>query len=304
MMAKIEWYREILEQEPGSRVFFPLAKLLVAADRPDEALVTLRRGLDRHPDFLEARLELISLLREQGETVSADCAREVGEVIKLFKAYPAFWDAWAATEQGGDLALAIRFVGQAAMSPELSFRQVFERGLDAPSSLSLRSAPAAEPSLPDAAPGLSVDAATERERATAHPPLPGSLAQTETFSLREAAVPAVRSAAEEGDEPVTLRTRSMADVLAEQGDIAGALEIYQELEAAAPTPEEAAVLRERVMALASRIGTPSETTDPGERRGAGPDMTGEEAPAEAASQSKMLHLLETLADRLEARARA
>ena len=31
----------------------------------------------------------------------------------------------------------------------------------------------------------------------------------------------------------------MVDAWAEQGDIVGALEIYQELEAAAPTPEEA-----------------------------------------------------------------
>ena len=37
--------------------------------------------------------------------------------------------------------------------------------------------------------------------------------------------------ADENPEEPTLRTRSMADVLAEQGDIVGALEIYQELEA-------------------------------------------------------------------------
>ena len=69
--------------------------------------------------------------------------------------------------------------------------------------------------------------------------------------------------ADENPEEPTLRTRSMADVLAEQGDIVGALEIYQELEAAAPTPEEARELHDSVAALVSRMA--GNSTEPGEQ---------------------------------------
>lgn len=70
--------------------------------------------------------------------------------------------------------------------------------------------------------------------------------------------------ADENPEEPTLRTRSMADVLAEQGDIVGALEIYQELEAAAPTPEEARELHDSVAALVS--GWPETVRNPESRR--------------------------------------
>ena len=62
MTPKIEWFQEILEQEPSSRVFFPLAKLLFESGDVTKALETLRHGLEHHPDFLEARLFLIHLL--------------------------------------------------------------------------------------------------------------------------------------------------------------------------------------------------------------------------------------------------
>ena len=60
MMDKIEWYREVLELEPSSKLFFPLARLLVEDGQPEAALETLRRGLERHPEFLEARLFISS----------------------------------------------------------------------------------------------------------------------------------------------------------------------------------------------------------------------------------------------------
>ena len=46
MMDKIEWYREVLELEPSSKLFFPLARLLVEDGQPEAALETLRRGLE------------------------------------------------------------------------------------------------------------------------------------------------------------------------------------------------------------------------------------------------------------------
>ena len=88
----------------------------------------------------------------------------------------------------------------------------------------------------------------------------------------------------------------MADVLAEQGDIVGALEIYQELEAAAPTPEEARELHDSVAALVSRMA--GNSTEPGEQT-----EIGEPSYGDMGGQNQLMSLLESLADRLEARAR-
>ena len=41
MTEKIEWYKEVLELEPNSKVFFPLARLLSEAGRTDEAVEIL-----------------------------------------------------------------------------------------------------------------------------------------------------------------------------------------------------------------------------------------------------------------------
>ena len=102
-------------------------------------------------------------------------------------------------------------------------------------------------------------------------------------------------AADDLSEEPTVRTRSMADILAAQGDVVGALEIYQELEAAAPTPEEARELHDSVVALASRVAG---NADSGEQAENGLPPYGD-----TGSQSNLMSLLESLADRLEARAR-
>ena len=50
LREKAQWYSEVLELEPGSKIFFPYAKLLVQLDRPKEAAAVLMSGLERHPD--------------------------------------------------------------------------------------------------------------------------------------------------------------------------------------------------------------------------------------------------------------
>lgn len=66
MTEKIDWYKEVLELEPNSKVFYPLSRLLAEAGRTDEAVDTLEQGLARHEEFLEARLFLVELLHQLG----------------------------------------------------------------------------------------------------------------------------------------------------------------------------------------------------------------------------------------------
>ena len=98
---------------------------------------------------------------------------------------------------------------------------------------------------------------------------------------------------EEADEAFSIRTRSMAEVLAEQGDIAGALDIYHELMQTAE-PDEKNSLMARADELANRM-TAGPAVDVG--------RTEEKNKAAGGESTRLVSLLESLAQRLEARAR-
>ena len=86
MTEKIEWYKEVLELEPNSKVFLPLAHLYASRNEIDEAVAALEHGLSRHPEHMEARLFLIELLYKAGR--QADCTVHVQEMkmLNLIKA--------------------------------------------------------------------------------------------------------------------------------------------------------------------------------------------------------------------------
>lgn len=375
MKEKIEWYQEVLELEPGSKVFFPLARLLADSGQLDKAAQTLRHGLDRHPEFIEARLYLIDLLFRHGRL--EQCEEQVGQLAPLFSRYEGFWQAWgssvAATGKEGDAGLALKFLAAAFQQRSLSLADVLSRGLEsvltqegtAPhasesavsSDSSSASAPApghiSEHVAAQASPQISADAAVQAPRG----PVPSSavaavlspladLVQTlptgprmtspdQEFASRApltgvggidadgaetagqdlevdggahtskdmsaSAAPALDYAqdavqddmdmqddGDEVEERFSLRTRSMAEVLAEQGDFAGALEIYQELSSQASSPEEAADLQYRISTLTAHLGAAQEPAPAPE-------------PVTSPGKHRVLSVLEALAERLENR---
>ncbi len=315
MMEKIEWYQEVLKLDPDSRVFFPLAQLLRESRQPEKAIDVLRLGLSHTSIFLEARLLLIQLLFEQARV--DECRSELSAVTGLLEKYPAFWEVWAdsVAEKNKDLALAIRLMASTIRHPEYSLSLILESGLellqDVRRTFSASAAPVKAGEAASEAPSGAMPCESSGdavpESSADMPFADEDLLETmleERAPVEEASsmtekplVPLAGEAAflEESEEP-TLRTRSMADVLAEQGDIVGALEIYQELEAAAPTPEEARELHDSVVALAARVaGNGAESEEQAENAGEPPygDMG-----------NHLMSLLESLADRLEARARA
>ena len=371
MTEKIEWYKEVLELEPNSKVFFPLARLLSEAGRADEAVEILEQGLARHEEFLEARLFLIELLHTANRLEA--CEKQVGRLTKMFSTYAGFWQAWAACINAAgdapDTAAVLRFLALNFSKGPVSLHEVINQGLaslsgagaaaGARSSLQARSEaaiPAAGPSAHEAAfatastfahqavteaaapvaeaaeqlvaaPVLAtamhdadaqLDADVHIDDVDAHDPidfdpdlamaddeaLPAESEGTPSMLARGAdayaayAAPVTQSEAvvvddaDEGEERFSLRTRSMAEVLAEQGDIKGALDIYHELAAAAVHPEESADLRQRITTLTARLGN-AQTVDPVQ-----PAATAEHA----SGKDKLISMLEALAERVEARA--
>lgn len=283
MKAKINWYREVLELEPGSKVFFPLARLLAENGQTAEALSVLRLGLERHPEFIEARLYLTELLYANGEI--SQCEPQIEQLTRLFSGYPGFWEAWgmcaASAGQARELSLALKFLAVLFKGQDIGFADILERGL---CTLGFQSSSLPEQAM-ESRQGTAKPAAQEEFTASAESSADLSFS---TPSFPEEDPPDSADDAEETEEPFSLRTRSMADILAGQGDVAGAMEIYRELFSGARSIEERDEIEECMQRLSS-------------------SQTGAEIPPPAPSVSqpgrqRVQHLLESLAERLEARA--
>jgi len=150
MSSKIDWYREVLALEPGSRVFFPLAQLLRQAGRVDEAVAALRGGLAFHPEHLEAKFLLVELLA--GPNSPAGLAAQTPELAETFDSligvltrYPAFWNLWSEkiAASSRDCALAVNMLAAHLRGAQVDFAGLMEKGLRAADSFPAVAAPAA-----------------------------------------------------------------------------------------------------------------------------------------------------------------
>jgi tetratricopeptide (TPR) repeat protein len=298
MASKIELYREVLEIEPNSKAFFPLARQLAEDGRVDEAIEILGRGIGFHPDHLEAKFLLIDILTRQGREGEAEAV--FTDVGTLLARYPSVWLLWsrAAAARSRDPSLAMLFLGQYFQNESLTWTEVLERGLrslsQAASGPAIREIPRPTPAEPTPEPEFPT---CRPEPDAGAPPLRGvqEVMELAAEMLPEPEASAPRAAAKPGKARETgVRTRTMASLLACQGDMAGALAIYNELiEAAAPGPE-----RDELMAQVAALAPNSGGASP-----AGPapdDAPVPTAPAQKGA-SKLISLLEALAGRLEAR---
>lgn len=370
MLSKIEIYREVLEIEPNSKVFFPLARSLAEEGRHDEAAAVLSRGIGFHPDHLEAKFLLIELLTRQGKEEQAD--QVFADVGALLARYPSVWLLWSKTAaaRAKDPSLAMLFLAHYFQNQTLTWAEVMERGLKSLSQAAGSLEPsegAAEPgdtaaggpeqSGPArgeamAGPAAAAAPAAQEARSPADVPEAGAadvpefdaetaapatalgappgldflaaeLAEAESLPPETAFAPSTAAPAETAgpelrgarevmelagllDAPETVeprprskpakvkeqgvRTRTMAAVLAEQGDLAAARAIYQELLAAAASEAE----REELRALTDALASPG--------RAASPDAAQTPAADGPKSANRLADFLEALANRLETRA--
>ncbi len=281
---RIELYGEILQQDRSSRLFFHLAEMLCASDRKGEAVCVLQKGMLWHPDFFEARLLLVQLLSERNDEIAL--REEVAKLCTLLEKYPAFWDVWAqyARQEQPRLALPLRLMAVALRHEGMGVEALLERGLA----------------------DLEGEAASQSTVASI-----GRQAGPVLRTLPDVQITAPHVSGREGEgehisveDTPSLRTRSMANVLAEQGDLVGALAIYQELERRATDMAERGSLQACIQRLEMQMGSnflPEAV--------AGPEDTSvaeaEDSPEMEFSDTVELNtFLESLADRLEARAHA
>lgn len=235
MTEKIEFYKELLHIDPTSKVFYPLAVLLFEARRLDETVKVLRQGLAAYGDHLEARLLLVEAL-DQLES-PADAMAEADTIIRILSRSPAFWRLWTlkSAKESKDLALALNFLATYFQGRTVSWAELIQSAFEFLGQG--KRPPYGEEVLPflkseqiDTAMPVDAGALPEDDGNHGQPRAPEKADTTHPVERQ-----ARDSALDESRKPLerrpggSLRTRTMADLLAAQGDYEGAAEIYEEL---------------------------------------------------------------------------
>ncbi len=337
MQEKIDWYQEVVDLEPSSKLFFPLAKMVAEQD-VSRAVETLQRGLDRHPEFIEARLFFVELLHKYRDTEDYRTRLETQLSIlsPMLMRYAGFWQAWGSTlaekDKSTDKGLAISFMGALFENSALSMTEIFSAGLQAVMSkaATVNVSPAQDVSAVQASPSvvepvqvppapevMSVSAAQAVKSVTKKPKISLKVVSVPAKTVKaEQPAQAISVAApvvttmpapaditdaehDEHEEQFSLRTRSMAEVLAEQGDYMSAIEIYNELAQHAENEGERNDLQARIASLNHLCETGGPVKDASL---ASNDLTENKgSKASSPGKERVISVLESLADRLESR---
>jgi len=143
---RIDFYEQVLELEPGSKLFYTLARLYCEHDHLEKAQAVLESGLEKHPEHMQARLLLASVMERAG---NSSAARGVyREIFDRVLDSPEFWSGLAAAfkEEGRDEpALAAAFLSSWISDHSLTWSRVFQNGLDHLKKSHVPETPPAEP---------------------------------------------------------------------------------------------------------------------------------------------------------------
>ncbi len=278
MRDKLELYREILEIEPSSKVFYAYAKLLEKEGHVEEALTALARGLERQPDYLEARLYYIDLLARSDKLELARL--QLNRLTDIFQTHSGFWLIWSKliAEDSPTISTTLGLLATLFSDPSLSLLQILQSGIHAhspdvyaddlkntwaehkytePKIPTLAQVQAKELASTDFSDAISIEP-VEAESITITPEAPiediqevveenfeeeNSINEEPIEEAFDVAKPSERSFTHNhrfahlkdnnnyDDYPnigkISTLTKSMADLLADQGDIVGAIKIYE-----------------------------------------------------------------------------
>lgn len=312
MQDKISWYEEVLSQDPGSPLFFNLARLYLDQGERNKAIGYLQAGLDRNPAHAQARFLLIQTLADADRR---DTARQYLEpILAGLGSSPDFWLLWAEkleAEGRTDLAAAVRFIGTDIGQGPMSWAHVLLQGLQDLATIRSSEDQIEEPragtgeDVPEGTDphALEGQAGNEDKDINEHPG---------TSSVNEL------NGTEEDLPSGGYRTVTMADILAGQGEFEAALEIYAQLQASETDPDRRQKITDRMDSVFRRMapGEGKETGGEGapqrpegdQKEALSPDMktNGQEttkayARGQDPKKQELLRRLDRLASRLEAK---
>lgn len=191
-------FDELLEHDPGSRIFLPLARLYRKQGLFQKAIDIVQKGIGHHPDYFEAHVFLIELFCDAGDRQRAESKAQ--SVFEKIISHDKFWaclrNAYLKSGQS-DLALAVFLVEQHARQKAVNLFELLQPGIAQSAS---PQAVATEPVEPE----MDLDA-------------------------EEVAQLCVNSG---------IKTKTMAKLLVAQGEYDQAVELYDELIAGASSDQE------------------------------------------------------------------
>jgi tetratricopeptide (TPR) repeat protein len=293
---KTKFYERVLELEPGSRLFFPLARHYYEQKNMLRAKQVLSEGLERHPDHFEARLLFAAVLNQLGDKQKARVI--YGEIFDLLKNNQDFWEDLSDVLSGRgekDLSLAAAFFARSGRDNSLTWADVLKTGLDNLGQGHEKNIPQAPETAEEHAgtqvsPGREplADADHERENPAQDTTGPDPESHEDEFEDPEEWA--------EFDIDNEARTKSMADILFGQEEYAKAHDIYRELWHKSLPGNERREL-ERMMARSRQAISLADGTQNQDH------VSAEDAPGTAMGYDKneAIKFLMTLADRLEAK---
>ncbi|PIE69032.1 MAG: hypothetical protein CSA21_04420 [Deltaproteobacteria bacterium] len=318
MQEKITLYQEMLKLEPGSKLFFPLAEMLVAAEEYGNAEEVLTKGLAIHPEFMEARLLLVDVLDKLGQDERV--LDETRHVIQMLNAHQGFWKSWEtllARENDMDSLLALRFLTSGLQGTPLRWMDVFAKGCEqvvtqashtesvetvsVTKSEDMESMVAEELDASlyeeEGESGLSEAPIHEDIEAAGDTPL-ASLEETDKLDGLEEQPATDQDADEVADISLDpdVSTRTMADLLVEQEEYEQALAVYQRLLETCEDASDRQHIMETIEKVQGQMAVP-------EHEVVEPASSDEEGDVQEGERDEMVKTLSSLADRLDERAR-
>jgi tetratricopeptide (TPR) repeat protein len=221
LLREIARLSEVLQKDPGSRLFYPLAEEYVKNNMLEEAVQVLTEGLKRHPEMLSARVTLGKAYFEQGNL--NDARKEFEEVLKAhpdnliaLKKLSVIYRRQGATDQAKRCAEALLAANpKDAEADQLLQELNAEAAKKASGAIDL--SPLDPPALPGKPPAAS--APSHEPAAPATPPAVSSGASPETS-------PKVLDHDEPEEELVS---PTLAQLYLRQGHYEQAIRIYDEL---------------------------------------------------------------------------
>ncbi len=285
MQEKINCYQEILSLEPASKLFFPLAKLYLQIDNKNKAKEILQFGLKNHPDHLEANLLLLEILWEKGE--KSEATEILTRITSSLKKYLGFWLAWAEKskdEENLDLATSLHFIAFNLSGNISNLSQMLFQGSQALLNKEFKGKIRSGDNIADQ---------DDRD--------PGNLKKAETMKgevwfdhesadYKEEIEGNFQEI--EGNDWPDYRTKTMADILVEQGDYNRALDIYNELIEQVDSEEEKQAIEDQLIKLKEKIQANDQVEN---------IESASENSYQKIVNKKIIDKLDALANRLEAR---
>lgn len=131
MKNNLDLLDELLTQDPGSKIFFPLAKLYRKQGEGGKALEVLRKGIANHPQFLEAQLFMIDLLQEHQCYEEAEATAM--DIFERLQSSHSFWrtlHAGLSKKRLHETAFAAFVFGQAANHESIDFFALLREGTE------------------------------------------------------------------------------------------------------------------------------------------------------------------------------